>query len=85
MRIFYLPKFARQYKKLSIQVKQLAKEKEEIFRKNPFDSRLKTHKLGGALTGLWALRIDYSHRIIFEFVEADVVRFYAIGDHNIYE
>ena len=29
--------------------------------------------------------VDFSYRIIFEFVDADIVVFYAIGTHDIYE
>lgn len=51
MRILYLPKFAKQYRKLPANIKNLAEEREKIFRKNPFDTRLKTHKLHGELKG----------------------------------
>ncbi len=40
-------KFERQYKRLPQLVKTKAKEGEHIFRQNPFDSRLATHKLHG--------------------------------------
>lgn len=85
MQICYLPKFERQYKKLPHNIKELARVKEEIFRQNPFDERLKTHKLSGQLDGFWSFSIDYSNRIFFDFVKADLVRFYAIGKHDIYE
>lgn len=39
--------FKRNYNKLPQQVKELAKEKEGMFRDDPFDPRLKTHKLHG--------------------------------------
>ena len=47
MEIRYSSKFKRQYKKLSKEVKVHAEKREVLFRKNPFDSRLKTHKLHG--------------------------------------
>ena len=84
MKIFYRPKFKRQYKKLPENLKLLVKEKGEIFRKDPFDPRLKTHKLHGHFEGLLAFRIDYQHRIIFEFVENDHVLFHSVGNHDIY-
>ena len=37
---------------------------------NPFDLKLKTHKLKGPLTEYWACSINYSLRIIFKFVKA---------------
>ncbi len=86
MKILYLPKFAKQYKKLPIKVKDLAEEKEKVFRKNPSDSRLKTHKLHGKLSSFLVFSINYEYRIIFDFVDKkkNVVRFYSIGKHDIY-
>jgi len=49
MRIYYSSKFEREYKKLSKEIKKLAEEKETIFRNNPFDLKLDTHKLRGRL------------------------------------
>lgn len=84
MDIVYLPKFARQYKKLSLQIKERAEDKEKIFRRNPFDPRLKTHKLTGLLKGFFAFSVDHSYRIIFDFSDTQTARFYEIGDHDIY-
>ena len=84
MRIIYSPKFAKEYKKLPLDIKKLAEKKEKIFRKNPFDSRLHTHKLSGRLRDFWSLSIDYSYRIIFEIGEQEVIYFHSVGDHDIY-
>jgi len=84
MEILYLPKFARQYKKLSLQVKERAERKEKMFRRNPFDPRLKTHKLMGSLEGFYAFSVDHLYRIIFDFANPQTARFYEIGDHDIY-
>jgi len=85
MKILYLPKFAKQYKKLPLQVKLQAEKKENIFRRNPFDKSLNTHKLKGELVGFWSFSIDYSYRIIFDFQDEKTVRFYYVGDHSIYK
>ena len=84
MKILYLKKFIKQYKKLSPETKKLAEEKEKIFRKNPFDSKLKTHKLHGDLKGFLSFSINNNVRIIFDFYENKNVRFYAVGNHDIY-
>jgi len=47
MEIIYSPKFAREYKNLPLEIKKIAEVKEAIFRSNPFDAHLKTHKLHG--------------------------------------
>lgn len=85
MEIRYSPKFRRQYKKLPRDIKARAEKREVIFRKDPFDRRLKTHKLHGSQEGFMSFSVDYSYRIIFEFDGADTVIFYEIGTHDIYE
>ena len=86
MEIIYSSKFAREYKKLPKDVKTLAEEQEIIFRKDPFDSRLKTHKLKGKLGGFLSFSIGYKYRIIFEFAkDRKTVYFHTVGDHDIYQ
>lgn len=85
MEIRYRNRFVKEYKKLSPIIKSVASKKEVIFRKNPFDSRLKTHKLSGPLDGFWAFSISQKYRIIFAFVEKNVVEFYSAGNHDIYD
>lgn len=85
MEVFYSPQFERDYKKLSFEIKEKAKEKEKIFRVNPFDPRLKTHKLHGELEEFWGFSIDYQFRVVFSFFGEKKVKFYAIGGHSIYE
>jgi mRNA-degrading endonuclease RelE of RelBE toxin-antitoxin system len=78
-------KFERQYKKLPAKIKELAKQKESIFRSNPFDIRLSAHKLGGKERELWSFSVDYSYRIKFAFLNDDAVLFLEIGTHHIYK
>lgn len=86
MEIIYSSKFAREYKKLPGDIKDIAEEQEIIFRKDPFDPRLKTHKLQGKLNGFLAFSIAYKYRIIFEFAKGkETVYFHSVGDHDIYE
>ena len=87
MIIQYSPTFKRLYRKLQEEVKISTERKEKIFRDNPFDSRLKTHKLHGRLAGLFSFSINIKYRIIFEFDVSDknIVHFHAIGTHDIYE
>ncbi len=85
MKIYYSSKFRREYKKLSPTVKLTAEAKEEVFRKDPYDPRLKTHQLTGSLKGYWAFSIDSKNRIIFEFKSKQVVWFHSAGSHDIYK
>ena len=85
MRVLYLPKFARQFTRMPRAAQDAAIERERWFRVNPFDPRLHTHKLKGPLDGFWSFSITNRYRIIFDFAEANTVRFYTIGDHDVYD
>ncbi len=85
MKIYYSGKFAKEYKKLPRKVKLSAEKKEKVFRIDPFDPQLKTHKLTGRLKEYYSFSIDYQYRIIFEFVKKDTVWFHAVGTHEIYK
>lgn len=88
MEIIYSPKFAREYKKLPTNIKDIAEKQETIFRENPFDSRLKTHKLciKGKLNEFSSFSIGYKYRIIFEFIEdKQTAYFHSVGTHDIYQ
>ncbi len=85
MRVLYHPKFAREYRKLPDHIKDAAEEKEQLLRQDPFHPKLKTHKRKGALKGFWAFSINQKYRIIFDFTEEGNVRFYSVGNHDIYD
>ena len=85
MEIRYRNRFVKEYKKLPLIIKETAKKKEIIFRKNPFNPILRTHKLNGPLEGFFAFSVSSKYRIIFAFVGKEIVEFYSIGNHDIYE
>jgi len=85
MKIFYSSKFAREYHRLPLKIKKMAEAKEQIFRKNTFDPRLKTHKLKGSLKDFFSFSIDQKYRIIFEFTDSGIVWFHSVGEHSIYK
>tara|TARA_Y100000031_G_scaffold155572_1_gene206747 strand:- start:256 stop:519 length:264 start_codon:yes stop_codon:yes gene_type:complete len=77
--------FDRRYKKLPRKIKDKAKEKENIFRNNPFDHRLRTHKLHGKEKEMWAFWIDYKYRIKFVFLGEGEVLLLDVGTHDMYK
>ncbi|MEK7664969.1 MAG: type II toxin-antitoxin system mRNA interferase toxin, RelE/StbE family [Patescibacteria group bacterium] len=83
--MIYSLRFVKDYKRINEYLKIKAEIKENIFRKNFFDNRLKTHKLSGKFQNLWSFSVDYDCRIIFEFKSRKVVIFHAIGGHSIYK
>lgn len=85
MEINYSSKFKRQFKKLPREIKESAIICEKVFRDNPFDQKLKTHKLHGTMKEYWAFSISYSYRIGFTFTDSNLVEFHAVGNHDIYK
>jgi mRNA-degrading endonuclease YafQ of YafQ-DinJ toxin-antitoxin module len=84
MKILYSVKFLKLYNKLSNEIKDRVEEKESLIIENIFDSSLKTHKLHGNKKDFWAISVDYKIRILFKFEGDNTVKFYYIGDHDIY-
>ena len=77
--------FKRKYKKIiknNFNLRDKFWELTYLFEKEPFDDRLKTHKLTGKLKDLWAFRIDYDCRVIFKFINNNEVLFIDIGGHD---
>lgn len=76
--------FDRCYKKLPQKIKEKAKEREQIFREDVFDPRLRTHKLHGKNKDSWVFWIDHAYRIKFIFLAEEEILFLDVGTHDIY-
>jgi len=81
----FSPHFLKSFQKLPRSIQAQAKKKDEWFRQNPFDPRLRTHKLKGELAGVWAYSINREYRALFRFLNGDEVLYYDIGTHDIYK
>jgi hypothetical protein len=79
--------FWRKFYALSPEQKQLAREKWQMFKVNPFDSRLGTHKIDSLSARMkktvWSVAIDYDLRAVF-VIDDDVVTTIDLGSHAIY-
>lgn len=84
MRVSYSRVFLKQLSRLPARLVDQAQVKEAIFKFNPFDPRLDTHKLHGKEKGAWAFSVTQSHRIKFIFLSATHALFLEIGTHEIY-
>ena len=73
--------FERRYGKLPQSVKEKAKWCEDIFRNDPFNPQLRTHKLHGKHGKEWAFSVTQRCRIKFIFVNGNTVLFTDIGTH----
>ena len=78
-------KFRKAYKKMPKMVKVKAGDREKIFRTNPFDARLDTHKLHGKYKEYWAFTVLGQYRIMLAFSGKEFVDFINIGTHDIYK
>ncbi len=77
--------FLRAYKKLIKGNKGLEaefREKLVIFMDNPYDSRLKTHKLSGKLSNIWSFSINFQIRVTFCFIDDSKIILEYIGTQN---
>jgi mRNA-degrading endonuclease YafQ of YafQ-DinJ toxin-antitoxin module len=56
----------------------------DVFIKDPFESKLKTHRLSGKLKDMWSFSLDYNLRIVFYFTNDKPKKavFIDIGTHN---
>lgn len=73
MKIAWTPKSMRAFKKIIPKNPQLRSLIDITLRqliKDPFHPSLRTHKLQGDLSETWSCSINYSYRIIFEFIES---------------
>lgn len=56
----------------------------ELFISDPFDPKLKTHKLSGKLKNLWSFSVENDVRVVFFFTDDKPKKavFVDLGSHN---
>jgi len=56
----------------------------ELFINDPFDPKLKTHKLSGKLKNLWSFSVENDFRVVFFFTDDKPKKavFVDLGSHN---
>ncbi len=85
--IGYTPRFIRQYKKLYKPIQAEVKEKIELFKKTENHQKLKVHALSGVYKNTFSFSINYSYRIIFEYInkERTEIALLQVGNHDLYK
>ncbi len=78
MRVLYSSGFRKEFSLLPIEIQELCKRQESIFRIDWRDSRLHAKKLKEHPIG-HSFRITRRYRVLFIFVEEDVALFSSIG------
>lgn len=82
--------FRKAFKKRTGEDKNLQEQIFEVLNelaRDPFQPKLRTHKLSGKLKGLWAYWVDYDCRIIFTFkidpdTKREMIVLIDIGTHD---
>jgi addiction module RelE/StbE family toxin len=59
----------------------------QLLAEDSFNRELKTHKLKGGFSGVWACALDYDYRILFQFVQnaesgEEEILLLAVGTHD---
>ena len=83
-RLSWAPSFKRAFKKhiIGTPEEHVFRQKLEAFLDNPFAPALRTHKLTGTLSGLWAFSAGYDCRVVFDFISSSEVLLIDIGPHD---
>jgi len=79
--IAFTPAFKRSFKKKikeRPEIESIYWEKVSIFIQNPFDNKLKTHKLSGKLRFLWSFSVEYDLRVVFHLKKITLKPFLLI-------
>ena len=84
-KVDFANEFSKSIKKLLPKEKSLYLKKYQWFIENPYDARLKTHKLRGRLADRTSFSVNYSIRVVFKFITTDKVVFLDIGTHEVYK
>ena len=74
--------FIKKARKLSKKERIRLSKKVEIFKRDPFSPKLKTHPLKGKLKGLYSFSLSYSKRVLLSFVEKNKVLLLDVGTHE---
>jgi mRNA-degrading endonuclease YafQ of YafQ-DinJ toxin-antitoxin module len=87
LEIGYSPSFVRLYKKLHPDLQVEVKEKINLFKSPDNHDSLRVHKLSGKLKNQYSFSVNYSDRIIFEYLDKgkNSVVLLHVGSHAIYK
>ncbi len=71
MEVSFSDSFKKAYRKRvkATDAESLFWQKLDLFISDPFESKLKTHRLSGKLKDLWSFSLDYNLRVIFYFTK----------------
>jgi len=79
VQIIYSEHFLKSVKKLPAKIQNKLATKLELLQKNPFHPLLHTKPLTGPLFGFYSFRITREWRVIFQFLEPEVIKLIEVG------
>lgn len=82
MRVRYLPKFKKQYKKLPSRFQEQFDERLRLFLIDPTAPKLRVHPLKGEFAGYWSMNINGDIRALYVLQGEDIIIFALIGSHS---
>ncbi len=82
MRIIYSKNFKKKFKKLKEGEKKKFEERVAVFIKNVSDPILNDHALHGKLSYYRIINITLNVRVLYEYVQKDMVLFIDIDTHS---
>ena len=85
MEVHYTAAFIRQYNKLNKNLQDEVIEKIELFKNKSNHTTLKVHALHGRLKNYHSFSVNYSHRIVFEYISKEEIALLKVGTHDIYD
>ena len=85
LKIFKTKDFEKSFAKLPPKIQIFSVKKISLFKNEPFNSSLKTHKLKGELQNFYSFSVNRQYRILFEFLDKNKFLLYDIGTHEIYK
>ena len=83
--IIYAPIFIKRLNKMEPSFHGEILEKIELFKDIKNHKTLKVHKLHGKFSDCFSFSVDYSTRIVFQYMTKKSVAFLFIGDHDLYK
>ncbi len=76
--------FQRAFDRLPPDLQRETTERVKRFASNPFDRRLRTHKLKGKLSACWSFSVTDAYRVLVTFPQRGVALLHDVGTHDVY-
>jgi len=79
LKLVYTNRFLKSAKKLPFYIQNKLGDKLETLQQNPFHSFLHTKSLTGPLSGFYSFRVTRDWRVVFCFVEPEIIKLVEVA------